>query len=500
MLNTRKKGHRTLVALVGLGCTVLPSLAAAQSGLATWDEGDDRTVPAATQNSEAPDAAAPEAAAPSPSEPTAEPSVSASADGAAAASAEVSLDGASAKEGTAASAEATTAKPGAGEWNEMRSLRELEAKNGFVPPPPEHELEWHGGLELDIAHANYTFADDIAPEETLYDFRGRFVVGPTVTHDFGDSYFLAARAELVGWVRERENVYLINVDDVYARGGKAGVWDITAGRFNAWRVYHRGRGFDLYTVEDLGACTQGNCATQNPQNFGVSMYEVDNIYMRGPYGRIAGHIYPTDWTGIELLAEYGSSDTMNILGGRAAGMLRTDYFRVSAAAEYRKLEPTTVIEPVDANGVPQPCPKCNTSGSHGFGGSVEVTPVTWLEVGFSAAKGEYEGFSPVNGSPNLDGTGSVTTYGGYGEIDVGSLLGRSFIVGGGAHWTQQNVDNGNYDSHTQMAAFLAYPLGFNASELKLVASHATLDRINGGTNVETSSASNAVRLRFTYPY
>jgi hypothetical protein len=382
----------------------------------------------------------------------------------------------------------------------MRDLRELEAKNGFVPPPSEHELAWHGGLQLDIARANYTFSDNIAPEETLYDFRGRFVVGPTVTHEFGDGYFVAARAELVGWVRERDNIYQVNVDDVYGRIGEKGVWDITAGRFLAWRVYHRGRGFDLFTVEDLGACVMGNCGTQNPQNFAVSMYEVDNIYMRGPYGRVAAHIYPTEWSGLELLAEYGSTDTVNVLGGRAAAMVRTQYFRVSAAGEYRTVEPTTVIAPLDANNVAHPCPKCGTSSSKGFGGGIELTPVPWLELGFNGAHGEQEAFTILNGTPALDGTGSIDTYGGYGELDVGSFFNRSFIVGAGGHWTQQNLDNGSYDSHLQMAAYAAYPLGFNAAEVKLVASRAQLERIIGSTNAENTSQSNAIRLRFLYPF
>jgi hypothetical protein len=52
----------------------------------------------------------------------------------------------------------------------------------------------------------------------------------------------------------------------------------------------------------------------------------------------------------------------------------------------------------------------------------------------------------------------------------------------------------------QLAAFAAYPLGFNAAELKLVASRAQLERINGSTNIESTSESNAVRLRLSYPF
>ncbi len=480
---TRKTGRRTLAALVGLGCTLaLAHPAGAQSGLAGWDDDDERTVPAA------PEASPSESPSSTPASP--EPEVL-----------DAEMTGAA---DTSADASAPKAAPEAKESDSpgaraMRDLRELEARNGFAPPPPENELEWRGSLQLDLAQAQYTFSEGVAPEETLYDFRGRFVVGPTVTHEFEDGYFLAARAEMVGWVRERENIYQVNVDDVYARFGKKGVWDVTGGRFLAWRVYHRGRGFDLFTVEDLGACKQGNCGTQNPNNFAVSMYEVDNIYMRGPYGRLAAHIYPTEWSGIELLGEYGGNDTINVLGGRAAAMVRSKYFRLSAAAEYREVKPTTIIAP-EENGVAKPCPKCNTSNSYGFGGGVELTPVEWLELGFSAAHGEREAFNPLNGNPELEGTGSVSTYGGYGELDVGSFVGRSFLVGGGAHWTQENMDSGNYDSHLQMAAFLAYPLGFNSAELKLVFSRAELDRIIGSTNAEPSSTSNAVRLRLLYPF
>ncbi len=485
------------MALVGLGLSTL-SASPAVAQLATWEAEEEST----SASDDSTDGAAPEEAEPeadaeaSASEETGE---SDSVEASASASGEASVDGATAEASASDRADAVSKDGDAG--RAMRDLRELEAKNGFEAPRPEHELEWHGGLEMDMAYANYTLPADVAPEETLYDFRGRFVVGPTLSHDLGDGLFFAARAELVGWVRERQNVYQINVDDVYARFGQKGYWDLTAGRFNAWRVYHRGRGFDLYTVEDLGACKLGNCGTQNPDAFGVGMYEVDRIYLRGPYGRVAAHVYPTEWSGIELLGEYGSSDTSNILGGRAAFMVRTDYFRVSAAGEYRQAEPTTVIEPVDpVTGIAQPCPKCNTSGSHGFGGSLEATPVPWIELGFSAARGEYEAFSPLDGSQDPGGTGSVTTYGGFGELDVGHFFGRSVILGGGAHWTQQNVDNGSYESHLQMAAFAAYPLGFNASELKVVASRAQLERLIGDTQAEYTTEANAVRLRFTYGF
>lgn len=400
-------------------------------------------------------------------------------------------------EGLAAASPATSGRA-------MRADDELEQKNGFVAPEPAHELEWHGGLELDAGYAVYNFQDPTVPREDLYDFRGRFVVGPTITHEFGDDWFVRGRAELVGWVRERTNIYQINVDDVFAQVGQKGLWDFKAGRFRAWRVYHKGLGFDLYTLEDLGACKFGNCATQNGQNFGPHTYEVSHLYNRGTAGHAAVHVYPTEWSGVELLGEYGSTDTSNILGGRLAAMITFPYVRVSGAAEYRTSRPTIEIAPPDLNGVPVPCPKCGTSVEYGFGGSLEVT-VKPVEVGLNAAQTKREAFTIKDGTPDLAGSGITTSLGGYAELDVGSFtFKRSLIVGFGLNRTEVLVDTLDFDQHYQGAAYVSYPLGFNAASLKLVVSRATLlmerDSGNGIIFNEINTDTNAARLRFTYPF
>ena len=103
-----------------------------------------------------------------------------------------------------------------------------------------------------------------------------------------------------------------------------GLWDLKVGRFRTWRVYHKGAGFDLYTIEDQGACIvrsalDGACNLDSG-TFGPHTYEVSYIYDREPAGRVGVHVYPTPWSGIEVVGTLGNSGNANIVGGRAAAM------------------------------------------------------------------------------------------------------------------------------------------------------------------------------------
>jgi hypothetical protein len=145
--------------------------------------------------------------------------------------------------------------------------------------------------------------------ETVYDSRGRFVLGPMFTRDLGNDYFLRVTGQVVAWVREDlANYYQINADDVYVQVGQQGLWDFMAGRFLTWRVFRKGLGFDLYTLEDTGARTGPNF-TDTSQWF-PHAYEVNTIFMRDP-----GTPDPLGPGRVSLL-----SDT--VVGDRAGWILR----------------------------------------------------------------------------------------------------------------------------------------------------------------------------------
>jgi hypothetical protein len=121
-------------------------------------------------------------------------------------------------------------------------------------------LDWHGNLELDDGYVKYSWDKASFHPVTVLDSRGRFVLGPMLTHDLGHSLlghnlFLRLTGQFVAWAREVPGGqhYQINADDVYVQVGHQGLWDFMVGRFLTWRVFRKGLGFDLYTLEDTGA-------------------------------------------------------------------------------------------------------------------------------------------------------------------------------------------------------------------------------------------------------
>src|SRR5207245_753535 len=98
------------------------------------------------------------------------------------------------------------------------------------------------------------------------------------------------------------------------------VWDLMIGRFMTWKVYRKGLGFDIYTLEDTGALDNAQVSLSvTSASYAPHVYGVDNMWLRGPQGRAAFHVYPTSWSGLEIVGEYGRNGTPNSIGGRAAG-------------------------------------------------------------------------------------------------------------------------------------------------------------------------------------
>jgi hypothetical protein len=354
----------------------------------------------------------------------------------------------------------------------------------MVEPNVNHsELEWHGNFEMDIGQVRYSFSKDSLVPEKVYDWRGRFVFGPMWTHKLGDHYFLRVTGQPVAWIREDYQIYQINVDDVYVQIGQKGVWDLMAGRFLTWRVFRKGLGFDLYTLEDTGARFAQNF--NEAAGFFPHVYEVNTVFLRDgndgdghlvPPGRAAFHFYPTSWSGIEATATYGRLQSGgNVLGGRLAAGLNLPFVNALAGAEYVTWRPGSAV--ADQSNPGKTCDTCGDVNSYGFGGSIGLTPVSWLEVVGDYA---YRQTKDWGGTNNVITTRENMSKGGYLQLDPGLLIAnRSFIVGAGyfhvEYLSDDNPKHNNriYETHNQLATYLVYPLGFNNALVKLVYSRAT---------------------------
>jgi len=360
-------------------------------------------------------------------------------------------------------------------------------------------LDWHGNLELDNGYVRYSADASSFQPLTVYDSRGRFVLGPLLTQSLGNDYFLRVTGQVVAWAREVPGGqhYQINADDVYVQVGQQGLWDFMAGRFLTWRVFRKGLGFDLYTLEDTGARITNNYTSAD---WFPHMYEVNTIFMRDPAitpaGRAAFHFYPTPWSGIELVGAYGHLEGgQNVLGGRLAAGAKLEYFSLLAGAEYQAVSPDHQLLNSDST----PCDKCATERTFGAGGSLAVTPLRPIEIAFSIAYSWDHNWDLLNA---LDTPKKTHSLGGYAQLDAGSLLlRRSLFIGGALFRTEYRSTGGTteYDSHDQRAAYLAYPLGFNNAVVKLVFSEAIgYQQPLNPPNLNAHMYS--VRLRFAYYY
>lgn len=389
----------------------------------------------------------------------------------------------------------------------------VSAKPTAVPPVTEEDprepvdatdglyrskmkLGWDGSAEIDVGYARYDFSLTSYTPERLYDFRGRFVMGPVLEYAFDENHFFRLTGQAVAWVREEKQQYQINADDVYVQAGRRKKWDVKLGRFETWVVYNKGLGYDRYTLEDTGAMKEGPF---NQALFGADIYEVNAIYERTMPGKLAVHAYPLDVLGFEAIGLYGSgSQTTKQFGGRVAADLNLKFLRIRGGAEYRKEEPTQEVTK-QVNGVDVPCDKCSDKTVLGFGGGA-VGILGPVEIGLNAAKASLETYKTDGTALEPPATYDVTSFGGYLELDPGKLLlERSLIVGVGMNRTENLYNNEDFERHDQGAAYLAFPLGFNDAMIKLVLSKADLlyEDADPATGIVTARTSDmlAGRLR-----
>jgi hypothetical protein len=272
--------------------------------------------------------------------------------------------------------------------------------------------------------------------------QSRLVLRATPTYNADNDWFVQGQGELalIGAAPARANEF-INADDLYVRIGRWNRFDVTAGRFQGWEVYHFGMGLDLNTVEREGAITDNNVP--------VGIYGLTFLWDRpnGP-GYLATHIYPTDYLRFEVLGEVGSSD-LNQLGVRPVGILDLGFVKVKAGAEYEKQTPRQ-----------QSADRMDETVRSGVGGAVQLVLDPRVEAGLNAARAVVD-VKTAQGV--IDAGKSTTTYsvGGFANARIVGPL----IVGVGANYTRENnvrvnATTGANDIRTHLQAFGAIQYAF----------------------------------------
>ena len=297
--------------------------------------------------------------------------------------------------------------------------------------------------------------------------QGRAVLRTTPSYSTKEGWFVQGQVELVAnsnQILDTNTNNMGGVDDLFVRAGLWNVFDITAGRYQGWEVYHYGMGLDLNTFERQGA-SNPNLATKPPQIYGLDTYwDRPN----GGAGNYAAHVYFTDYLRVEVLGQIGTNISgNNTRGVRPIAILDLGYLKVKGGWEYGISHP-------QSDGA------LGRTRNNGFGGSVQFVLDPYIEGGINGAIGYLDSWSASTGAPNLAGSTTTKSYGAF-------LNGRVYgpvIVGLGANQTHyenlltnqnpispQLNGQSDWESHLQTFAAVQYSF-WDKMFVKFVGSYA----------------------------
>jgi hypothetical protein len=359
-------------------------------------------------------------------------------------------------------------------------------------------LAFSGSMWADVSYAHITTGNDPSGRKTQPNLKrwaqqSRAVLRATPTYSNAQGWFAQGQAEIVGQGTDATVAggVLGQIDDLYVRVGKWNLFDITAGRYQGWEVYHYGMGLDLNTLERSGADDPG--VSIHP----VPNYGVDYFWDRpsnGP-GNYALHVYPTDFLRFEVLGQIGTFAKRNLRAIRPVAILDLGFIKAKVAYEYGK-------------SIPQPDHGDKTRDSrNGIGGALQFVLNPYIEGGVSAAVGYVDSIS-AEGIPQPGASNTTRTIGGF----VNGGFGPKFplVLGVGIHQThwhdlQKNgnpppdINSGKSTEQDHFQSFFAvqYTL-FERFYIKFVGSHANFryyDYAHTPSKLSTSQAELGGRLR-----
>jgi hypothetical protein len=310
------------------------------------------------------------------------------------------------------------------------------------------------------------------PNTSMWVQQSRAVLRVTPTYASGN-FFIQGQVELIGNGCQATSSICttagtFTTDDLWIRVGQWNAWDLKAGRYEAWELYHTGMGLDVNTLERQGAFLlnpPGNIADA-PKYYGVN-YLHDRPSDGLGVGYLAFHGYPTNYLRFEVLGELGTTETASTgydeLGGRPSVILDLGWLKLKAGAEYDKKKFSTqqLVSSAQPGGFQTKQDQPYYRTRKGAGGSAQFVIDPIVEFGFNAAYGKVFETQPANS--NASGPGSYTTIsvGGFANVRLASL----WLLGLGANWTTQqdgvyatNATTSDYSAHLQTFVALQYLL------------------------------------------
>ncbi len=317
---------------------------------------------------------------------------------------------------------------------------------------------------------------------------GRFKLRASPTYTKGP-WFVQGQGEVLAWSNPVRGNLPIYVDDAWVKGGAWDIFDLQIGRFQAWEVYHKGLGFDLYTLEYNGAIDVDRDTRQ------VWLYELDYMFYRqDAYGQFAVHVYPTDFLrfelggviGNELGGVIGNELGLNAYGIRPVGILDFGWLKFKVGAEYKYAWDWEDGRQTEAK-------------SRGVGAALQFVFDPWVEFGFNFTQGIVDRIL-ADGRVDVQNSINPRSIGGFLNVNpIGDL-----VLGVGAHQTVQEdleLNNGVYGwfQHTQFFGAIVHPIITDDLTAKLVVAYAEADLRPAFDNWRVNTMQ-SIRLRVQYDF
>ncbi|HVY29598.1 MAG TPA: hypothetical protein VHB79_23725 [Polyangiaceae bacterium] len=351
-----------------------------------------------------------------------------------------------------------------------------------VPWPyyPKTGIGVSGSVWVDFGYETIKRGDPTQSNDKFLLNQSRAVLRTTPTYSNG-SWYVQGQSELVA-NGDQSTAQPLNLgaDDLWIRTGEWHSWDIQAGRFEAFEVYHFGMGMDVNTLERKGPTDTTRAPPEVP---GLNQF----VY-RQNVGNLAFHEYISDWLRLELLGQYGFDAGLNNYGVRPAAVFDVGWLKLKAAANIRKQFALS-----------------DKSKEQRFrrGGTAAAQLVfdPYIEFGFNYSFELVDHYSPQNAADSssdrgaFDGLGSVTTtaYGGFANARVVNDL----LLGAGMNWVSETDQvQGKFTTQQGFGA-IQYLIG-QQLYVKFVAGYAKANLHRGDGTAAWQNTMLSGRLRLMY--
>lgn len=312
------------------------------------------------------------------------------------------------------------------------------------PYMPETTIGFSGYVWMDSGYVYLPRTGDPRnnPNEKIPVQTGRALLRFNPTWSDG-KWFVQGQAELVAQKNQAQpQPYQATADEVWIKVGRWRSFDIQAGRYQAWEVYHFGMGLDLYTLEREGA--QDTAFNTLGQGFPAIYGVTTAFYLPAAVGEAALHLYPSDNLRFEVGTQFGEDESSyNDVALRPVGILDLGWMKLKGGAEWKQQKPQ----------------KDNSDGgqwNYGAGGSLQFVLDPVAEFGVNYAYGQQIQHSFTDGTRQNNACYSTYSVGGFANVRLADGL----LAGAGLNYTYLvnqyfSTKLGRFEDFDQWQGFVA---------------------------------------------